>query len=268
MRKGLLSDAKIIEVCPEYQPIPMKAVKEVLQVKKGTNDFTGIKQIYRIVPPRPVNISALATSLSQMGKNRAIPISVVYPSVVEAIIEDVRPLASFERTSGDLQALSAYESRMLRGGMAVEEEGIGEGIFGLTEVPGLEPTRVSFDVMTREPREPVEDIEPREFVGKVKEIGRGGVRRGAGAYSTPEKIEGIKFGKSPREIRQAEITREERVREMGLRGELLEPLRTRYFGRKGGYIRGMEIETPTGVLSGFPSSQASSRATREGTPEL
>jgi len=262
MRKGLLSDTKIIEICPEYQTIPMKVVSKVLQVKKGMNDFTGIKQIYRVVPPRPANINALAVSLSQMGKNRAIPLAVAYPSVAGAIIEDVRPLASFERASGDLQALSDYESRLLRGGMAVEESGIGEGIFGLTEVPGDEPIRVPFDVLTREAREPVEDIEPSEYVGKIKEIGRGGTRAGSGAYSTPEKIKAIQFRTSPREIRQEELTREERIREMGLRGELLQPTRTRYFGRKGG--RGMEIETPTGVLSGFPSS----RTTREGTPEL
>ena len=152
MRYGILSDTQIVNDCPEYQPIPMKVVSEVLKVPKEENDYAGIKQIYRKVPPRPMNINALATSLSQMGKNRAVPLAVAYPSVAEAIKADIRPLANFERETGDLQTLSAYESYLLRGGFGEElKTPIGEGIFGLTQVEGMEEQPQPFEVLTREP---------------------------------------------------------------------------------------------------------------------
>jgi len=271
MRYGKLSDTQIVNDCPEYQPIPMKVVSEVLKVPKGENDYAGIKQIYRKVPPRPMNINALATSLSQMGKNRAIPLAVAYPSVVGAIKADIKPLANFKRETGDLQTLSAYENYLLRGGFGagleetaigggLEETAIGEGVFGLTQVEGMEEP---FEVLTTAPVEPVEPLQT-PFVGRVEEIvsgARGGARVGAGRYSRGEIIEGIRFDTPPKEIRQQEREREERIIKMGLRGELLEPVRTRFFGRKGGLFS--SEETPTGVLSGFPSSVA----TREGTPE-
>jgi len=262
MRYGILSDTQIVNDCPEYQPIPMKVVSEVLKVPKEENDYAGIKQIYRKVPPRPMNINALATSLSQMGKNRAIPLAVAYPSVAEAIKADIRPLANFKRETGDLQALSGYENYLLRGGFGggLEETAIGEGVFGLTQVEGMEEP---FEVLTRAPVEPVEPLET-PFVGRVEEIvsgAKGGARVGAGRYSRGEIIEGIRFDTPPKEIRQQEKEREERIIKMGLRGELLQPVRTRFFGRKGGLFS--SEETPTGVLSGFPSSVA----TREGSPE-
>ena len=223
MRKGILSDTDVINNCPEYQPIPMKAVSQVLKVPKSENDYTGIKQIYRKVPPRPMNINALATSLSQMGKNRAVPLSVAYPSVAEAIKADIRPLANFKRETDDLQGISAYESALLMGGIGEELEppvGIPSGFVR------VEP----FEVLTREPVEPVEDIEPTPFVGRIEELessGRGGAREGAGRPTREDIEKGIRYDIPVKEFRQIKREQEERVRKMGLRGEVIQPIMER-----------------------------------------
>lgn len=156
MRKGVLSDTEVIERCPEYQSIPMKLVPEILKVPKSENDFVGIKQIYRVVPPRPVNVNALATSLSQMGKNRAVPLAVAYPSVAGAIISDVESSSNYsgwespplsEVVAGRMvgmnrqQLISAYErgtitQEQLSAGMRSLEAGV-EGLQEVEEVEGV-----------------------------------------------------------------------------------------------------------------------------------
>ena len=70
MRKGVLTDTAVIANCPIYQPVPMKYVSNVLkhnheQIK---SNFTGIKHVKRSIPPRPMNINALAVALSNISE--------------------------------------------------------------------------------------------------------------------------------------------------------------------------------------------------------
>jgi hypothetical protein len=53
--------------CLEYKSIPMAVVNDVVKVSHATNDYTGIKQVYNVIPPRPKNINAMATSIARLN---------------------------------------------------------------------------------------------------------------------------------------------------------------------------------------------------------
>lgn len=53
--------------CLEYKSIPMAVVRDVIKVSHAQNDYDGIKQIYNVIPPRPKNINAMATSIARLN---------------------------------------------------------------------------------------------------------------------------------------------------------------------------------------------------------
>lgn len=53
--------------CLEYKSIPMAVVNNLVKISHATNDYTGIKQIYNLIPPRPKNINAMATSIARIN---------------------------------------------------------------------------------------------------------------------------------------------------------------------------------------------------------
>jgi hypothetical protein len=53
--------------CLEYKSIPMAVVKDLIKINHATNDYTGIKQIYNLIPPRPKNINTMATSIARIN---------------------------------------------------------------------------------------------------------------------------------------------------------------------------------------------------------
>jgi hypothetical protein len=53
--------------CLEYKSIPMAVVRDVIKVSHAKNDYDGIKQIYNVIPPRPKNINAMATSIARLN---------------------------------------------------------------------------------------------------------------------------------------------------------------------------------------------------------
>jgi len=53
--------------CLQYKSIPMSVVNKVIKVEHSKNDYDGIKQIYNLVPPRPKDINALATSIARIN---------------------------------------------------------------------------------------------------------------------------------------------------------------------------------------------------------
>ena len=69
MRTGTLSDKSVIANCPIYQPVPMKFVTKVLKQnnEQTKSYFNGIKKVNRSIPPRPMNINALAVALANVS---------------------------------------------------------------------------------------------------------------------------------------------------------------------------------------------------------
>ena len=75
--------------CLIYKPIPMGIANKLLDVPRGGNDFTGIKQAEKrdVMQSRPRNMLALANSLANVSN---IPIQ----QVVEKLNKEVRMLVS------------------------------------------------------------------------------------------------------------------------------------------------------------------------------
>jgi len=53
--------------CLEYRSVPMAVVNDVIKVNISKNDYDGIKQVYNVIPPRPININAMATSIARIN---------------------------------------------------------------------------------------------------------------------------------------------------------------------------------------------------------
>jgi hypothetical protein len=75
--------------CLIYKPIPMGIANKLLDVPRGNNDFTGIKQAEKrdVMQSRPRNMLALANSLANVSN---IPVQ----QVVEKLNKEVRMLVS------------------------------------------------------------------------------------------------------------------------------------------------------------------------------
>lgn len=75
--------------CLIYKPIPMGIANKLLDVPRGNNDFTGIKQAENrdVMQSRPRNMLALANSLANVSN---IPVQ----QVVEKLNKEVRMLVS------------------------------------------------------------------------------------------------------------------------------------------------------------------------------
>jgi hypothetical protein len=71
--------------CLEWKSVPMAVVRDVLKVSHDVNEYDGIKQIYNVIPPRPKNINAMATSVARINQ---LTYSSAVPLISKRIIED------------------------------------------------------------------------------------------------------------------------------------------------------------------------------------
>jgi len=78
--------------CLEYKSIPMAVVRDVIKVSHAKNDYDGIKQIYNVIPPRPKNINAMATSIARLN---SLPYSSVAGISKQFISEEVSATEAF-----------------------------------------------------------------------------------------------------------------------------------------------------------------------------
>lgn len=83
---------KVDDGCLEYKSIPMAVVNDIVKVTHEINDFTGIKQIYNLIPPRPKNINAMATSIARINN---LPYSVVDGIAKKFIADEVAETRRF-----------------------------------------------------------------------------------------------------------------------------------------------------------------------------
>jgi hypothetical protein len=83
---------KVDDGCLEYKSIPMAVVNDIVKVSHEINDFTGIKQIYNLIPPRPKNINAMATSIARINN---LPYSVVDGIAKKFIADEVAETRRF-----------------------------------------------------------------------------------------------------------------------------------------------------------------------------
>jgi hypothetical protein len=61
----------------------MAVVKDVLKVTHSMNDYNGIKQIYNVIPPRPKDINAMATTIARLNN---LPYSSAVPEITKQFI--------------------------------------------------------------------------------------------------------------------------------------------------------------------------------------
>ena len=71
--------------CLEWKSVPMAVIDEVVKVSHGTNDYNGIKQIYNPIPPRPMNLNALATSIARINN---LPYQKAVPEITKKLIDE------------------------------------------------------------------------------------------------------------------------------------------------------------------------------------
>jgi hypothetical protein len=83
---------KVDDGCLEYKSIPMAVVNDIVKVTHEINDFTGIKQIYNLIPPRPKNINVMATSIARINN---LPYSVVDDIAKKFIADEVAETGRF-----------------------------------------------------------------------------------------------------------------------------------------------------------------------------
>jgi hypothetical protein len=70
----------------------MAVVRDVIKVSHAKNDYDGIKQIYNVIPPRPKNINAMATSIARLN---SLPYSSVAGISKQFINEEVSATNAF-----------------------------------------------------------------------------------------------------------------------------------------------------------------------------
>ena len=58
---------KVDDGCLEYKSIPMAVVNNLIKIQHFKNDFTGIKQVYNMIPPRPKDLNTMATSIARIN---------------------------------------------------------------------------------------------------------------------------------------------------------------------------------------------------------
>lgn len=88
--------------CLEWKSIPMAVVKDLVKVSHEKNDYTGIKQVYNLIPPRPKDINAMATSIARINNlpNSAVAeitkkIAGEETALVKAFVEHNPPIEDF-----------------------------------------------------------------------------------------------------------------------------------------------------------------------------
>jgi hypothetical protein len=105
-------EQEIDDGCLEYKSIPMAVVKNVIKVEHATNDFTGIKQIYNKVPPRPMNINAMATSIARINNlDYASAVPKIAKQFIDEEVADVNKFVNsslFERNTGNVIPEQVY----------------------------------------------------------------------------------------------------------------------------------------------------------------
>ena len=85
-------DQYVDDECLMYKSVPMAIVNKLLKVNHSKNDYDGIKQNYNIIPPRPINILALATSICRINN---LPYTQVDEIVKKIIKEEITDVESF-----------------------------------------------------------------------------------------------------------------------------------------------------------------------------
>lgn len=85
-------DQYVDDECLMYKSVPMAIVNKLLKINHTKNDYDGIKQNYNIVPPRPINILALATSICRINN---LPYTQVDEIVKKIIKEEITDVESF-----------------------------------------------------------------------------------------------------------------------------------------------------------------------------
>ena len=82
-------DQYVDDECLMYKSVPMAIVNKMLKVNHSENDFDGIKQNYNKVPPRPVNILALATSICRINNLPYTQVDEIAKRIIKEEITDV-----------------------------------------------------------------------------------------------------------------------------------------------------------------------------------
>jgi hypothetical protein len=64
---NLKFNQEVDDGCLEYKSIPMAVVSDLVKISHATNEYTGIKQVYNLIPPRPKDINTMATSIARIN---------------------------------------------------------------------------------------------------------------------------------------------------------------------------------------------------------
>jgi hypothetical protein len=96
--------------CLEYKSIPMAVVSDVLKISHSVNEYTGIKQIYNLIPPRPKDINTMAVSIARIGNltyNSAVP-KIAQRFIDEEVSETRQFVANAPRIENESIPYQAY----------------------------------------------------------------------------------------------------------------------------------------------------------------
>ena len=97
--------------CLEWKSIPMAVVRDVVKVQHAQNEYTGIKQIYNLIPPRPKNINAMATSIARINNLPNSAVEAISKKIIEEEVADVRRFAALAPASeSDIEEDQHYEA--------------------------------------------------------------------------------------------------------------------------------------------------------------
>jgi hypothetical protein len=106
-------EQKVDDGCLEYKSIPMAVVNKILKVSHSRNDYTGIKQVYNLIPPRPKDLITMATSIARINN---LPYSSAVPTITKKLIdEEIADVRSFVGSGGmpaDVPPAAYRKSRM------------------------------------------------------------------------------------------------------------------------------------------------------------
>jgi hypothetical protein len=100
-------DQAVDDGCLEWKSIPMAVVQDVVKVEHAKNDYTGIKQIYNVIPPRPTNINTLATSIARINN---LTYSSAVPMISKQFInEETADVKKFVSAHAETQTETNFE---------------------------------------------------------------------------------------------------------------------------------------------------------------